>query len=211
VSENTSAIKPEIVPKKKAVSRSEMSKLQWTWKEMKRNKTAYFMIAPFYIIFLSFTIIPVIVSMFLSFTSFNMLEAPVFIGMDNYTRLFLNDDIFIKACENTLIFAAITGPVSYLLSFIVAWFINELPPKVRAFVTLIFYAPSISGGIYMIWKVLFSSDAYGYANGILLAGHLRTYSVVRKPEICYAIVHSSCAVDIARCHIPVLYRRTSDR
>jgi len=168
VSENTSAIKPEIVPKKKAVSRSEMSKLQWTWKEMKRNKTAYFMIAPFYIIFLSFTIIPVIVSMFLSFTSFNMLEAPVFIGMDNYTRLFLNDDIFIKACENTLIFAAITGPVSYLLSFIVAWFINELPPKVRAFVTLIFYAPSISGGIYMIWKVLFSSDAYGYANGILL-------------------------------------------
>ena len=80
----------------------------------------------------------------------------------------MDDDIFILACQNTLIFASITGPVSYLLSFLVAWFINELPPKVRAFVTLIFYAPSISGSVYMIWQVAFSGDSYGYVNGILL-------------------------------------------
>ena len=97
-----------------------------------------------------------------------MLEWPTWVGMDNYTRLFLDDDIFILACQNTLIFASITGPVSYLLSFLVAWFINELPPKVRAFVTLIFYAPSISGSVYMIWQVAFSGDSYGYVNGILL-------------------------------------------
>lgn len=153
---------------RKVVSRKDMSKLNWTLKEMRKNWVAYLMLAPYYLIFLMFTIIPVIVSLLLSFTSFNMLEPPVFIGGDNYVRLFLDDDIFITACQNTLIFAAVTGPVSYLLSFVVAWFINELPPKVRAIVTLIFYAPNIAGSVYMIWSVAFSSDAYGYVNALLL-------------------------------------------
>lgn len=153
---------------KRAVSRKDMSKLQWTLKEMKKNWFAYLMVAPYYLIFLTFTIIPVVVSLVLSFTSFNMLEPPTFIFMDNYIRLFLDDDIFILACQNTLIFAAVTGPVSYLLSFLVAWFINELSPKIRAIVTLIFYAPNIAGSVYMIWSVAFSSDSYGYVNGMLL-------------------------------------------
>ena len=145
-----------------------MSRLSWTLKEMRKNWVAYVMLAPYYLIFLMFTIIPVVVSLLLSFTSFNMLEPPVFIGGDNYVRLFLDDDIFIIACQNTLIFAAVTGPISYLLSFVVAWFINELPPKIRAIVTLIFYAPNIAGSVYMIWSVAFSSDAYGYVNALLL-------------------------------------------
>ena len=149
------------------VKRSEMSKLAWTWKEMKLNKTAYFMIAPFFILFIIFTVLPVFLSMILSFTDFNMLEVPNW-EWGNYTRLFLEDDIFLLACQNTLIFAAITGPVSYLLSLLIAWFINELPPKVRAVVTLIFYAPSISGNVYLIWKTLFSSDSYGWANATLM-------------------------------------------
>jgi len=145
-----------------------MSKLSWTLKEMRKNWVAYLMLAPYYLIFLMFTIIPVIVSLLLSFTSFNMLEPPTIIWGDNYVRLFLDDDIFILACQNTLIFAAVTGPISYLLSFVVAWFINELPPKIRAIVTLIFYAPNIAGSVYMIWSVAFSSDAYGYVNALLL-------------------------------------------
>ena len=153
---------------KRPVSRKDMTKLQWTWKEMKRNKTAYIMIFPFMLLFFVFTVFPVAFSIFLSFTEFNMLEWPTWEGMDNYIRLFLNDDIFILACKNTLIFAAITGPLSYLLSFLIAWFINELPPKVRAVVTLIFYAPSISGGVYMVWTILFSSDSYGWVNGTLM-------------------------------------------
>ena len=88
--------------------------------------------------------------------------------MDNYIRLFLDDDIFLIACQNTLVFAAITGPVSYFMSLFIAWFINELSPKVRAVVTLIFYAPSISGSVYLIWSVLFSSDSYGYVNAWLM-------------------------------------------
>ena len=145
-----------------------MTKAQWTWHEIKRNKAAYLMVAPFMIIFTCFTILPVVLSAVLSLTNFNLLQIPDFVGADNYIRLFLDDDIFIIACQNTLIFAAIVGPVSYIMSFLVAWFINELSPKIRAVVTLIFYAPSISGNAYLIWKTLFSSDRYGWANAVLL-------------------------------------------
>ncbi len=150
------------------VSRSEMTKWQWTRKEIKRNWVAYCMVAPFMLIFFIFTVVPVFLSVVLSFTDFNMLQWPGFVGADNYIRLFLEDDIFITAIQNTLIFAAITGPVSYLLSFFIAWFINELSPRVRAVVTLIFYAPSISGSVYLIWATLFSGDEYGWVNGWLI-------------------------------------------
>lgn len=150
------------------LKRDEMSKWQWTWKEMKRNKTAYFMLFPFLILFIVFTVLPVLLSVFFSLTDFNMLQTPNMKGIDNYIRLFLEDEIFILAIQNTLIFACITGPVSYILSLLVAWFVNELPPKIRAVVTLVFYAPSISGQVYLIWKTLFSSDSYGWANATLM-------------------------------------------
>ena len=153
---------------KRPVKRNEVSKLRWTWQEIKNNKTAYFMVAPFLLLFIIFTVLPVFLSIILSLTDFNMLQMPGWKGISNYTRLFLNDEIFILACQNTLVFAAITGPVSYLLSLLIAWFINELPPKVRAVVTLVFYAPSISGQVYLIWKTLFSSDSYGWANATLM-------------------------------------------
>ena len=151
------------------VKRSIKSRMQWTWKEMKKNKTAYFMIAPFFILFIVFTVLPVFLSIVLSLTNFNMLQfPPKIVGTKNFTDLFLHDEIFLTACRNTLVFAAVTGPVSYLLSLLIAWFINELPPKIRAVVTLVFYAPSISGQVYLIWKTLFSSDAYGWANATLM-------------------------------------------
>lgn len=153
---------------KQVKTRHEMTKAEWTWFLVKKNKTAYFMIAPFMILFFIFTVIPVALSLVLSLTSFNMLEWPKFIFMDNYITLFLDDDLFLTALKNTLIFACVTGPASYIISFVVAWFINELPPKIRAIVTLIFYAPSIAGNAYLIWTVLFSSDSYGWVNGTLL-------------------------------------------
>jgi len=148
--------------------RKDMTKWEWTLREMKVNKVGYLMVAPYYIIFFTFTVIPVFVSVILSLTQFNMLEMPVFIGASNYIRLFLDDDIFLLACKNTLIFATMTGPVSYLLCLMFAWFINELTPRIRAVVTLVFYAPSISGQVYLIWQTLFSSDQYGWVNGTLM-------------------------------------------
>jgi len=154
--------------KKKAVSRKDMSRVAWTLKEMKRNWVAYLMVAPYMLIFTCFTILPVILSILLSFTDFNLLQLPNIVWFKNYIRLFLDDDIFLTAAQNTLIFAAIVGPVSYFMSLLIAWFINELSPKIRAIVTLIFYAPSISGQVYLVWATLFSSDAYGWANAWLM-------------------------------------------
>ena len=154
--------------KKKAVSRSEMTKAQWTWKEMKRNKVAYLMVAPYMLIFTCFTVLPVLLSIVISFTDFNMLQLPNIVWMDNYVRLFLDDDIFLIALKNTFIFAGLVGPASYIMALMVAWFINELPPKIRAVVTLVFYAPSISGQVYLIWGTLFSGDSYGWANAWLM-------------------------------------------
>lgn len=140
-----------------------------TFKDIwKQHKEKYILILPFIVIFTVFTVVPVVSSIVLSFTSFNMLEVPVFVGFSNYINLLVNDDVFLIAVKNTLFFALITGPISYLMCFVFSWLINGLSPKVRAVMTLVFYAPSISGNAYLIWKLIFSSDMYGYANAWLL-------------------------------------------
>ena len=135
---------------------------------IKKSRTLYVMMAPYFILFTLFTILPVVVSIGFSFTYFNMLEPPSFVGWKNYIKLFLEDDIFMISLKNTLIFAVITGPVSYLLCLLFAWIINEFSGKLRAFLTLIFYAPSICGNAYMVWNLILTGDRYGYLNGILL-------------------------------------------
>ncbi|MCL2361520.1 MAG: sugar ABC transporter permease [Defluviitaleaceae bacterium] len=145
-------------------------------RRLKRARSAtYVLLAPYFVLFFLFTALPVAISIFFSFTNFNMLQAPSFVGWGNYMRLLLDDDIFIIAVRNTLIFAVITGPISYLMCFMFAWIINELPPKLRSVMTLIFYAPSISGNIFFIWQVFFSSDRQGWLNAFLLnAGFIST-------------------------------------
>lgn len=138
------------------------------WTEMKKNRHAYVLMAPYFIIFCTFTVIPVLLSFVLSFSNFNLLEPPKWIGWQNYARLFVQDDIFLIALKNTLLFAAITGPISYIACFMFAWLINELPPKLRALLTLVLYAPSISGNTYLIWTLLFAGDSYGFANSFLM-------------------------------------------
>lgn len=138
-----------------------------TLERMKRSKISYLYIAPYMLLFFTFTVLPVLIAIFLSFTSFNVLEMPEFVGFDNYTRLFLKDSVFIKGVKNTIVLALFIGPGGYIMSLISAWFINELTPKVRALLTLVFYAPSISGNAYLIWSVAFSGDDYGYINSLL--------------------------------------------
>ena len=128
----------------------------------------YLMVAPYAVIFTVFTVIPVVLAIVMSFTYFNLLEPPQFRGLFNYMRLFLDDDVFWLSMKNTLIFALLTGPLSYFLCLVFAWLINELPVRARNLFTLVFYAPSISGALYVIWSFIFSGDAYGMANGLLM-------------------------------------------
>jgi multiple sugar transport system permease protein len=136
--------------------------------EMKKNKHAYVLLAPYFLIFGIFTVVPVVMSLLLSFTHFNMLESPRWAGLDNFARLFVKDDVFLIAVKNTMLFAAITGPISYLACFMFAWLINELPPKLRSVLTLVLYAPSISGNTYLIWALMFSGDSYGLINSFFM-------------------------------------------
>lgn len=133
-----------------------------------QNRIYYLMLLPFMLLFFMFTILPVLSSVVLSFTSFDMFHMPKFLGADNYIRMFLEDDIFIKALKNTLLFAVITGPVGYILSFVVAWLINELPRSVRSFITLIMYAPSLAGNVFYIWTFIFGGDSKGLINTVLI-------------------------------------------
>ena len=153
---------------KEVIAHGDKTRLQWTWHLMKQYKIGYVMIAPYVLLFTLITVIPVFSGILVSFTDFNLLQMPNWVGLDNYINLFINDDLFITAVKNTMIFAITVGPGSYILSFIVAWFINELSPKVRAFVTLIFYAPSLCGGIYVVFNYIFSGDSYGLLNGWLM-------------------------------------------
>lgn len=137
-------------------------------RKFQNNWDCYLYIAPWGLIFFCFTVLPVLASMLLSFTYYNVLETPRFIGFDNYINLIGSDDVFITALKNTLTLAIITGPVGYLMSVGFAWLINELGPKTRGIMVTILYAPSISGGAYTIFTILFSGDSYGWVNGTLM-------------------------------------------
>ncbi|MBR4073088.1 MAG: sugar ABC transporter permease [Clostridia bacterium] len=126
-------------------------------------------LAPFLILFALFTLIPVIVGIILSFTNYNMIELPSFVGISNYKLLVLDDKEFIIALKNTFTFAFISGPLSLLMSFVLAWLINGLRAT-RQFYALAIYAPSIVSGtaISVVWLYFFSGDAYGLLNNFLM-------------------------------------------
>ena len=134
----------------------------------KKYGASYFLLSFWLVLFLFFTVIPIVASVLLSFTDFDMVNALKPVGVDNYIRLLLDDDIFIKALGNTLFYALLTGPAGYLLSFIVAWLINETGRNMRAALTLIFYAPALAGNVFMAWQYIFSGDAYGILNSLLM-------------------------------------------
>ncbi len=146
--------------------------------KMKKNqrRAAFILLAPFTVLFLMFTVLPIISSIALSFTYFNMVDAPKFIGIDNYVRMFADDSVFFIAVKNTLIFALITGPLGYAMSFIFAWMINDFGRGMRSFLTMLFYAPTLAGNVFFIWLFIFSGDSYGLVNSFLMK-----YGIILEP------------------------------
>lgn len=136
------------------------------WSRLKKNKISYVFLAPFMILFSIFTIIPVLTSIGLSFTYYNIVESPRFIGWSNYRLLFVDDDVFLTAIGVTLKFAFVTGPVGYIMAFLLAWLISQIPVKYRFFYTLCFYTPAITSTVAMsvVFLFLFSGDRYGLIN-----------------------------------------------
>ena len=119
------------------------------------------MMIPYLILFVIFTVLPVVVSIYYGFTNFDMISVPKFIGFTNYKKMILNDALFLTAFKNTLLLATITGPVGYLMSLFIAWFVNDLSSKPRALLTTLFNAPTLCN-IYMIWQLIFSGDSAAF-------------------------------------------------
>lgn len=138
------------------------------FKKIYKNRLCYYFIAPFLMLFFVFNVMPILISIYYSFTYYNILEPAKFVGFNNYAKLMFSDEIFLKSFINTITMALMVGPGGYILAILLAWVINDLKPKVRAVLVLMIYAPAISGNAYMIWKIIFSGDAYGYINGFLL-------------------------------------------
>lgn len=141
---------------------------QLALKKAKKRKMCYIFLAPYALLFTVFYILPVLISIFYSFTYYNILEPPRFIGLKNYINLILQDDIFLIAVKNTFLIALITGPLGYFASFLFAWLLNELPRWLRSIAVIIFYAPSIAGNAYVIFSIFFRGDTYGYVNAFLM-------------------------------------------
>ena len=138
-------------------------------KKLLKYKADYLFMLPYLLIFATFQVVPVLISIVFSFTDFNVFEAPKFTGLANYFNMFLHDDLFMTALANTMVITIVTGPIGYVLSFGVAWLVNEFGPKMRTFLTLMFYIPSLTGGMAAIWMIVFNGDQYGILNGLLMS------------------------------------------
>ncbi|MEG1886944.1 MAG: sugar ABC transporter permease, partial [Oscillospiraceae bacterium] len=154
-------------------------------KNTKRNKSIcyYLMLAPFAIFFFVFLVLPIITSITLSFFNFDMITVPKFAGFQNYIRMLLSDEIFLITVKNTIVFAVVTGPLGFLLSFVLAWFINDFKPIIRTTLSFMIYCPALVGSAYFIWQIAFSGDSYGYINSMLLSTGLITEPVVWLKDV----------------------------
>ena len=145
---------------------------------------------PFFIFFFVFTVLPILSSIVFSFTSFDMISMPKFIGIDNYMRMFIQDEVFTIVLKNTIALAVVVGPAGFLLAFLLAWLVNEFSTGVRTILSFMFYAPTLVGNAYFIWKIAFSGDSYGYINSLLLSIGITTEPIVwlKSPEYLFPIV-----------------------
>ena len=156
------------------------------------NRPAWF-IVPYWSLFLVFIILPVIAAIFLSFTYFNAIETPRFVGINNYIELITTDTVFMQyVLSNTLIFALIVGPFGYIMAFLLAWMLAQISAIPRTILAIILYSPSLTLGVAMaaMWRIIFSGDANGYLNAILLSNNLilEPLQFLQSPEYLMTIM-----------------------
>lgn len=141
--------------------------------------STFILLLPYLSMFTIFIIAPTVMALGLSFTSFNAIEFPKFIGLQNYIYLLTEDSIFMQyVLPNTLKFSLIVGPVSYIAAFLMAWGLAQLPKGPRTILALLIYSPSLTAGVAMqiIWKQLFNGDNTGIINSYLL-----NWNLIKEP------------------------------
>ena len=157
---------------------------------MKDDVSFYLFMTPFMLAFFLFTVIPIASSMVLSFFDYDMVSTPIFIGFENYIRMFTADDMFFTVLANSLSFGILVGPGGYLLAFFLAWMINEFPRAIRVLLTFIFYVPSLVGNALYIFQIMFSGDSYAYINNLLISFGFITEPIqwFQNPEYNFVLI-----------------------
>lgn len=157
----------------------------------KDKKNPYLFLLPYILLFTVFIIVPIVMAIYLSFTNFNTIEMPSFIGFLNYLNLLTQDEIFMQyVLPNTVLFAVIVGPGGYILSFLLAWSLSQLTKVPRMILALIFYSPSMTSGVAMVvvWKVLFSGNQAGYVNSVLIKWGILTEPLIFLQDTRYIML-----------------------
>ena len=157
----------------------------------RKHSFCYLFLLPYAVLFITFYVLPMLTSIYFSFTNYNILEKPDFIGIRNYINLFLEDEVFTIAVRNTFVIAIIIGPVGYIMAFSCAWLINELPNWIRTLVVFFFYVPSISGQAFSVFKFFFADDANGWINAKLIH-----WNIVQQPILFLTNPHNVLKVVI---------------
>lgn len=137
--------------------------------ELVEQRYSYLFIAPAIILFSVFVLIPVIASFFLSFTKYNTLSAPRWVGLDNYYQILFQDPRFWKALCNTTIYVVGVVPVGICVSLLLAVAIDR-KIKFKNFYKSIFFMPVVTSivAVSVIWKWLFAGEKYGLINHWLM-------------------------------------------
>ncbi len=174
----------------KAVSERRLGKKRVSFSQDALRTPFVVMLLPFLILFVVFTLIPICASVVLSFFDYDVVNTPQWVGLGNYLKMFVKDYEFGPAVGNTLKFAIVTGPISFILAFLLAWMINEFGPRTRSLLSFLFYSPALVGNGYFIWQIMFSGDSYGYVNSLLISMGIITDPIVwfRDPNYAFTIV-----------------------
>ena len=131
---------------------------------MRETTTSYLFLAPFLLFFVGFVLYPMFMCVYTSFFDATMGREDIFVGFDNYTKLF-NDPVFWKGLKNTLIIVVVSVPVTCAFSLWVASAISRMPVAATSAFRCIFYLPVVTGSVAvtMVWKWMFN-NYYGVLN-----------------------------------------------
>jgi len=142
--------------------------------KLNRQKISYFFIALPATLFFVFQLAPVFISFFWSFTRFDVVHPPRFIGLENYKNILFNDPLFWKAIWNTILYVIGVVPIGICFSLILAVAIDQ-KIKFKNFFKSIFFLPTVTAivAVSVIWKWLYAGEKYGLLNYWImkLGGH----------------------------------------
>ncbi|OGW84808.1 MAG: hypothetical protein A2987_02520 [Omnitrophica bacterium RIFCSPLOWO2_01_FULL_45_10] len=159
-----------------------MKRKKTLFARLNEHKWSYFFIAPAVLLFVVFIVGPLIASFYWSFTEYNGIHPPKWVGLANYKTIFFDDPRFWKAIKNTVIYTLGVIPPGVVLSLLLAIAVDQ-QIKFKNFFRIIYFIPSVTSVIALsvIWKWLFAGEKYGLINYFLLSLGLKPIDWLMSP------------------------------